>query len=90
MCKVIIDSGSTDNIISEEVVQKLKIVKIPHTYPYRVTWLNKGQNVLVNEHVWVESNVGEYRHKIICDVVPMDACHLLLRRPWQYDRVAVH
>jgi hypothetical protein len=25
-----------------------------------------------------------------CDVVAMDACHLLLRRPWQYDRNAHH
>ena len=25
-----------------------------------------------------------------CDVVLMDACHLLLGRPWQYDRRIVH
>lgn len=25
-----------------------------------------------------------------CDVVPMDAYHLLLGRPWQYDRRVVH
>ena len=23
-------------------------------------------------------------------MVPMDACHLLLGRPWQYDRKVVH
>jgi hypothetical protein len=26
----------------------------------------------------------------VCDVVPMDACHILLGRPWQYDRKTVH
>jgi hypothetical protein len=26
----------------------------------------------------------------MCDVVPMDACHILLGRPWQYDRKTVH
>ena len=26
----------------------------------------------------------------MCDVLPMDACHLFLGRPWQYDRDVVH
>ncbi len=25
-----------------------------------------------------------------CDVVPMDACNILLGRPWQYDRDTIH
>lgn len=25
-----------------------------------------------------------------CVILPMDACHLLLGRPWQYDRDATH
>ena len=28
--------------------------------------------------------------KFYCDVLPMDACHLLLGRPWQFDRSAYH
>jgi hypothetical protein len=32
----------------------------------------------------------EYNDKILCDVIPMDVCHLLLGRPWQYDRNVVH
>lgn len=34
--------------------------------------------------------VGDYIDKVDCDVVPMDACHLLLGRPWQFDHDAVH
>jgi hypothetical protein len=34
--------------------------------------------------------MGEYKDKIICDVIPMDVCHVLLGRPWQYDRNVVH
>ena len=33
VCKVIIDSGSTDNIILEEAITKLKIPKIPQRTP---------------------------------------------------------
>ena len=42
MCKVIINSGSTSNVISKEALQKLGLTKIPHVCPYMVTWLNKG------------------------------------------------
>ena len=30
-------------------------------------------------------SIGEYKDKMLCDVTEMDACHLLLGRPWQYD-----
>jgi hypothetical protein len=26
----------------------------------------------------------------MCDVIPMDVCHVLLERPWQYDRNVIH
>ena len=29
-------------------------------------------------------------HEVWCDVVPMDVCHLLLGRPWQYDRQIIY
>ncbi|XP_074277545.1 uncharacterized protein LOC141601174 [Silene latifolia] len=31
-----------------------------------------------------------YKDEVLCDVVPMDACHLLLGRPWEYDRNTTH
>jgi hypothetical protein len=34
--------------------------------------------------------MGEYRNEILCDVIPMDVCHVLLGRPWQFDRNVVH
>ncbi|XP_031387122.1 uncharacterized protein LOC116200417 [Punica granatum] len=36
---------------------------------------------------WLKRRGGDV---IWCDVVAMDACHLLLGRPWQYDRHVVH
>ncbi|XP_057860276.1 uncharacterized protein LOC131069009 [Cryptomeria japonica] len=47
------DSGSTDNIVSEEMI-------------------------------------GNYKDEVMCDIMPMDACHILLGRPWQFDRQVVH
>jgi hypothetical protein len=34
--------------------------------------------------------IGKYVDEVMCDVVPMQASHILLGRPWQYDRKAIH
>ena len=44
----------------------------------------------VTHKVRVKFSVVDYTDKVICDVIPMDACHLLLGRPWQYDHNATH
>ena len=31
-----------------------------------------------------------YVDELVCDVVEMDACHLILSRPWQYDADATY
>lgn len=79
--KVIVDSGSTENIVSTKMVDKLKLKKLAHLTSYKVSWLNWGQHVLVDEKVWVDYEIGEYKDKILCDILPMDAFHLLLGRP---------
>eukprot|EP00253_Pinus_taeda_P023587 PITA_23587 len=38
-CKLIIDSGSTDNLVSTEMVDKLKLERTVHPTPYKVSWL---------------------------------------------------
>ena len=48
-CKLIIDSGSTDNLVSTEMVEKRNLKRTVHPKPYIVAWLQKGQQVLVNE-----------------------------------------
>jgi hypothetical protein len=38
-CKVIVDSGSTDNLVSAEMVEKLALETTNHPSPYKVSWL---------------------------------------------------
>ena len=33
VCKVVVDSSSTNNMISEEVVENLKLTMVPHVNP---------------------------------------------------------
>ena len=63
--KVIIGSGSTYNIISEEAASKLNMKIIPHSNPYKVTWLNNGKHVHVSEQAWVEFSIGRYKDKVL-------------------------
>ena len=68
---MIIDLGSTNNIISEEVVSELKLKRIPHTNPYKVTYLNKTQHILVGEQAWVEFTIGKYKDRVLCEFFPL-------------------
>ncbi|KAJ0963081.1 hypothetical protein J5N97_028203 [Dioscorea zingiberensis] len=91
VCKVIIDSGSCETVVSEDVVQKLQLKTEQHPKPYNLSWLSKGNEVKVDRRCLVSFSIGQrYFDNAWCDVVSMDACHLLLGRPWQYDRSVVH
>ena len=86
VCKVIVDSGRTDNLVSIEMVEKLELETIEHPSPYRVSWLQKGHQVNSTKQCLVEFKIGGYKDEILCDVILIDVCHLLLGRPWKYDR----
>ncbi|KAA3473908.1 Transposon Ty3-I Gag-Pol polyprotein [Gossypium australe] len=34
--------------------------------------------------------LNKYKDEVLCDAVPMHARHILLGRPWQYDRRVIH
>ncbi|XP_010495497.1 PREDICTED: uncharacterized protein LOC104772599 [Camelina sativa] len=44
----------------------------------------------VREQVTVPLTIGRYEDEILCNVLPMDASHILLGRPWQFDMRAIH
>jgi len=45
---------------------------------------------MVNKQVLITFAIGKYKYEVLCDVVPMEATHILLGRPWQYDRQVLH
>jgi hypothetical protein len=90
VCSVIIDSGSCCNIISQEVVGRFSLSTTPHPLPYPLCWLNSNAPIQVKERARVSFSIGPYKDEVECDVVPMTACHLLLGRPWQFDKGAIH
>jgi hypothetical protein len=90
VCKVIIDGGSCHNLASKEMVDKLGLKLLKHPHPYHVQWLNNSGSTKIAQRVKVPFKIGEYVDTVECDVAPMTVCHMLLGRPWQYDRSSLH
>jgi hypothetical protein len=57
VCKVIIDNGSTDNLVTMEMVDKLELETTTHPEPYKVSWLQKGHQVMVTKQCLVEFKI---------------------------------
>ena len=81
VCSMIIDGGSCTNVAS---------ATLKHPKSYKLQWLNDYGEVKVNKQVLVSFSIGRYKDKVLCDVVPMHASHILLGKPWQFDRKAIH
>lgn len=91
VCRFIIDSGSCENVVAADAVTKLALPTEVHPKPYSLAWLQHGTSVTVDRRVLLQFSIGgTYSDNVWCDVVPMDACHILLGRPWQFDRGVIH
>ena len=90
ICSVIIDGGSCTNVASTTMVEKLGMPTSKHPRPYKLKWLNDSGEVRVNKQVLVSFSIGKYEDEVLCDVVLMQVGHLLLGRPWKFDRKVKH
>jgi len=89
-CSLIVDSGSCCNCCNIMLVDKLYLTILPHPKPYKLHWINEDGDLAVNHQVKVKLSIGKYEDTVLCDVVPMEACHFLLGRPWQFHKKIMH
>ncbi|KAL7615807.1 hypothetical protein Lser_V15G03942 [Lactuca serriola] len=75
---------------STEMVAKLGLITTNHPKPYALHWIDDGNKVKVTKQVKVALTMGSYEDEVLCDVIHVDACHILLGRPWQFDPDFVH
>lgn len=91
VCSLYCDGGSCTNVASQVLIDKLQLSTSPHPHPYMVQWLNQGKGVQIARRVFLSFSIGKtYKEELWCDVIPMDACHILLWRPWLFDRRVIY
>lgn len=61
---IIVDFGSTDNMVSTEMVEKLNLERIPHKNPYRFSLVNDDVTLLVKEQAKVDFRAGQYKDSV--------------------------
>ncbi|GJZ75989.1 hypothetical protein Tco_0640454 [Tanacetum coccineum] len=53
---------------------------------YQIGWIKKGLAHKVTKICKVPLAIGKHYNELVtCDVVDMEACHVLLERPWQHE-----
>ncbi|RDX80270.1 hypothetical protein CR513_39203, partial [Mucuna pruriens] len=84
------DSGSSVSLASQRLVNKKCIPTTPRPKPYKLQWSSEQGEMILDKQVFVAITLGKYNDEILCDVVPMEATHVLLGRPWQFVRKVTH
>jgi hypothetical protein len=81
VCNLIVDSGSCENIVYRGLVAALQLKIEKHPSPYKISWIKKGVETKVTDICRVPFSIGQsYQDEVTCDVVEMDACHVLFGR----------
>ncbi|XP_056855327.1 uncharacterized protein LOC130504721 [Raphanus sativus] len=82
--------AKTDGDEQRENLFHTRCMVIKRPTAYKLQWLNDEGELEVKHQVKVPLSIGKYEEEILCDVLPMDAGHILLGRPWQSDRRTLH
>ena len=77
------DSGSQANIISEDLVKKLKLETITHPKLYPLGWICKDDNLQVSRKCMLCFAItAHYVDMVELDVVPLDITGVVLGSPY--------
>jgi hypothetical protein len=72
-------------LVISDLVKKFGLTTRAHPKPYHLEWFNNSGKVKVNRSARIHFFIGSYHDYADFNVVPIEACSLLLDRPWEYD-----
>ncbi|KAL9688730.1 hypothetical protein QQ045_033154 [Rhodiola kirilowii] len=89
VCNLIIDNGSTENLISQKLVDHLKLPTEPHEKPYALGWVSKGSQVRVTRTCKVPISIGKhYREEYDNDVTYRGRDNVMMFT-WEKHKIAM-
>ena len=81
------DSGSQENLISEDIVKKLNLETTPHPKPYFLGWICDNAKLHVTKTCQLKFSItAHFLDEVELDVIPIDICGIVLGSPFLYDR----
>jgi hypothetical protein len=88
--ETLFDLGSQVNLISEEIVKKLRLTTTPHQKPYPLGWVHVNAKLqLTNQCRLNFSIASKLVEEGYLDVVPLDRCGIVLGSPYHYNRKVI-
>ena len=80
--RILITNGASfTNIANTKLIEKLNLHTTKHPILYKLHCFNDNCEMKMNKQVLVAFSIGKYHDKVLCDVVLMQASHLLPGRP---------
>ena len=70
------------------LIEKLQVPSKVHPTPYTLQWLKQENEVTVFKQAVISFSVGPYCGEVFFDMLPMDACQILLPMPLSLRDVA--
>jgi hypothetical protein len=86
----IIYSSIQKNLISEEVVKWIALLKTPHPQPYTIGWLRQGSDLHVSQQCHLSYGIKPFKDEVLCDVSPLKVCNVILGQPYLWKHHVVY
>jgi hypothetical protein len=81
------DTGSQENLISEDTTKKLKLETYPHSKPYPLGWICDNAKLHVTRRCKLRfSIIANFIDEVELDVIPLDICGIVLGSPYLFDK----
>jgi len=88
---LIINGDSCANVISLSMIEKVNLHTSAHPRLYNFQWLQESKALQVNSRCLISSSIrSNYQYELWFDAILMDACHILLGRPWLFDQKVMY
>ena len=72
------DSGSQENLISEDILKKLNLETIPHPKPYPLGWVCDNAKLQVTRKCILKFSItANFINEVELDVIPLEICEIV-------------